>query len=49
MLGKMKPILRIRDGEPFLLLCEIKNDAPNSLKFNNSFINTVEYYNLSFI
>jgi hypothetical protein len=37
----MKTIQIVRNGEPFLLLSEIKNEAPYSLKFNNSLVNTV--------
>ena len=40
----MKPLVTVRYGEPFLFLCEIKNESPYSLKFNNSLLNTVIKY-----
>jgi hypothetical protein len=32
----MKQINIVRIGEPFLLLCDLKNETPYSLKFKNS-------------
>ena len=32
----MRPTNVVRIGEPFLLLCELKNETPYSLKFRNS-------------
>ena len=32
----MKPVNTIRTGEPFLLLCDIKNETPYPIKFKNS-------------
>ena len=32
----MKQISIVRIGEPFLLLCDLKNETPYSLKFKNS-------------
>lgn len=32
----MKPIKTVRYGEPFLILCEITNRSPYSIKFKNS-------------
>ena len=32
----MRPTNVVRVGEPFLLLCELKNETPYALKFRNS-------------
>ena len=37
----MKPIKTVRFGEPFLLMTEIKNEAPYALKFKNTYLNLV--------
>lgn len=37
----MKPIKTVRFGEPFLLMTEIKNEAPYELKFKNTYLNLV--------
>ena len=41
---KMKPIEVLRMGEPFLLLCEIKNETTYSLRFKNSSLRMVKLF-----
>jgi hypothetical protein len=38
---QMRPISSVRLNEPFLLLCDVKNNVPYSLKLSNSFVKTV--------
>lgn len=38
----MKQVNIVRIGEPFLLLCDIKNETPYALKFKNSNLEMVK-------
>lgn len=39
---KMKQVNVVRIGEPFLLLCDIRNETPYALKFKNSNLEMVK-------
>ena len=39
----MKPVKSVRFGEPFLLLVELKNETPYSLKLRNSSLETLPH------